>query len=114
MRYQRAKNVAWRRIGDETLVVNLARRRMLALNEAGGVVWAALAGGGAVAAGEAAPFLQDLEAEGVVEPVADGDGGAVTVPGAPTVVWREELHQFGGCSFLPGQGDLCDQSPQNS
>ena len=49
MPYQRVKNVAWRRIGDETVIVNLDRRRMLALNEAGGAVWdafAAEAGGG--------------------------------------------------------------------
>ncbi len=115
MSYQRVRNVAWRRVGDEMLVVNLGRRRMLALNEAGGAVWEALAGGGAVAAGEADPFLADLEAEGVVERVADGNGAAVTVPGTPAVVWREELHHFGGsCSMLPDQSTLCDQNPQNS
>ncbi len=74
----------------------------------------ALASGGGVAEGEAAPFLQDLEAEGVVERVADGDGGAVTLPGAPAVVWREELHRFGGCSFMPQESTLCDQNPQTS
>jgi hypothetical protein len=115
MRYQRVKNVAWRRIGDETVVVNLGRRRMLALNEAGGAVWEALAGGGGVEPGEAAPFLADLEAEGVVERVADEDGAAVTVPGTPTVIWREELHHFGGgCSLMPDQSPLCDQNPQIS
>ncbi len=115
MRYQRVKNVAWRRIGDETVIVNLGRRRMLAVNEAGGAVWEALARGGAVTPGEAAPFLADLEAEGVVEPLAvEGEGAAVTVPGTPAVLWREELHHFGGCSFVPDESTVCDQNPYNS
>ncbi len=116
MSYQRIKNVAWRRVGDETVIVHLARRRMLAVNGAGGAVWEALARGASVLPGEAAPFLADLEAEGVVERLEEEPGAAVPLcaGGTPAVVWREELHHFGGCSFLPGQGDLCDQNPQNS
>ncbi len=115
MRYQRVKNVAWRRIGAETVVVNLGRRRMMALNEAGGAVWEALSGGGSVAA-EASPFLADLEAEGVVERLAEGDGGAaVAVAGTPAVLWREELHRFGtDCAFMPTQSEICNQGPQSS
>jgi hypothetical protein len=109
MRYQRVKNVAWRRVGGETVIVNLGRRRMLAVNEAGGAVWEVLAGGGAVASGQAAPFLAELEAEGVVERLAaDEEGAAVAVPGTPAVLWREELNHFGGCAFLPSEGDLCN------
>lgn len=115
MSYQRVKNVAWRRVGGEMLVVNLGRRRMLALNEAGGEVWEALARGGAVAASEADPFLADLLSEGVVERVADENGAALAVPGTPTVIWREELHRFGGsCSMMSDQSPLCDQNPQSS
>jgi hypothetical protein len=116
MGYRRIRNVAWRRVGAETVIVNLGRRRMLAVNEAGGALWEALARGASVRPGEAASFLADLEAEGVVERLAEEDEAAVSIPaaGTPTVVWREELHHFGGCSFLPGQGDLCDQNPQNS
>jgi hypothetical protein len=116
MSYQRIKNVAWRRVGSETVIVNLGRRRMLAVNEAGGAVWEALASGASVLPGEAAPFLADLESEGVVERLTGEEGASVSVsPGeTPAVLWREELHHFGGCSFLPGQGDLCDQNPQNS
>jgi hypothetical protein len=118
MRYQRVKNVAWRRIGAETVIVNLGRRRMLAVNEAGGTVWEALAKGAAVSPGEAAPFLADLEAEGIVERLGDDGAGSAAVavpPGpSPTVLWREELHNFGGCGFMPGQGDLCNTNPQNS
>jgi hypothetical protein len=116
MCYQRIKDVAWRRVGEETVIVHLGRRRMLGVNEAGGAVWEALAKGASVLAGEAASFLAELEAEGVVERLAEEGGAAVAVSpgGTPRVVWREELQQFGGCSFLPGQGDLCDQNPQNS
>ncbi len=116
MRYRRVKNVAWRRIGADTVIISLGRRRMLAVNEAGGAVWEALAPGAPVSPGEAAPFLADLEAEGVVERVAaDGEGAAVAVAATPTVLWREELHHFGGsCGFLPGEGGPCESSPQTS
>ena len=116
MRYQRVKNVAWRRVGGETVIVNLGRRRMLAVNEAGGAVWDTLAAEGPVSPGEATAFLADLEAEGVVERVAaDEAGAAVAVPpgAAPTVVWREELQHFGGCAFLQGQGDPCSGGGAN-
>ena len=111
MRYQRVKNVAWRRIGEETILVNLPRRRMLAVNGAGGAVWDALAAGASVAAGDAADFLTDLEAEGVVEQVAAEEAGDPVPPpagGAPRVVWREHLnHLGGGCTFYPAEGDPC-------
>jgi hypothetical protein len=116
MTYQRVKNVAWRRIGSETVIVNLGRRRMLAVNEAGGAVWESLVGGAPMSPGEAAPFLADLEAEGIVERADSGDDeAAVAVPpgGAPTVLWREELNTFGAsCHFLSGGGGDCDQVPQ--
>jgi hypothetical protein len=118
MTYRRVKNVAWRQVGSETVIVNLGRRRMLAVNEAGGAVWEALVGGAPVAPGEATPFLADLEAEGVVERADSGeDGVAVAVPpgGAPTVLWREELNHFGaGCGFMPGQGGTCQGNPHRS
>jgi hypothetical protein len=114
MCYQRVKNVAWRRVGGETVIINLGRRRMLAVNEAGGAVWETLVKGTPVSPGEAALFLADLEAEGVVERLAaDPPGAALAAPpgGTPAVVWREELNHFGGCSFIAGQSDLCNQNP---
>ncbi len=119
MRYQRVENVAWRRVGGMTVIVNLGRRRMLAVNEAGGAVWDALLAGKAPALpGDVGPFLADLEAEGIVERLAGDEAGtaAAMPPGsAPTVVWREELHNFGGgCSFFAGGGDLCNDNPSMS
>jgi hypothetical protein len=110
MRYQRVKNVAWRRIGQEMVVVNLGRRRMVALNEAGAEIWEKLAAGTAVAPGDGA-FLADLETEGVVEQVSGDESGAAdpgSARGTPLVVWREALNHFGGCAFLPAEGDLCN------
>lgn len=135
MQYQRAKNVAWRRIGDETVIVNLDRRRMLALNESGAAVWDSLVEvverpatdsrtGNATEPAEneeLAEFLTDLEQEGVLErtdempvgPIALLNHGAARMP--PAVVWREELHRFGGsCGMLPTQSPLCDAKPTAS
>ncbi len=118
MTYRRVKNVAWRRIGEHTIIVNLGRRRMLAVNEAGGAVWDALGGGPAELPGEAAPFLDELETEGVVERAGSDAGRAGTAmpPGnAPAVLWREELNHFGvGCGFMAGQGGACQANPNRS
>jgi len=130
MQYRRAKNVAWRRIGGQTVVLNLDRQRMLALNESGAAAWDALDSGGEGPAAEAAgppegeglvEFLADLLAEGVVERaegvpmelVASAAGGATGV--RPAVVWREELHRFGGsCAMFPGQSEFCNSRPTRS
>jgi hypothetical protein len=140
MQYRRAKNVAWRRIGGQTVVLNLDRQRMLALNESGAAAWDALDSGGegpsaeaaaagAAAAGAAGPaegeglveFLADLLEEGVVERaegvpmelVAAAAGRATGAP--PAVVWREELHRFGGsCAMLPGESEFCNSRPTSS
>jgi hypothetical protein len=118
MRYQRVKNVAWRRVGEETVIVNLGRRRMLAVNEAGGAVWEALVAGASALPAEAGSFLADLEAEGIVERVAAEEAEvpvAVFPDGAPTVLWREKLQSFGGpCGLLPSEGGLCQSSPSQS
>ncbi len=117
MCYQRVKNVAWRRVGEETVIIHLGRRRMLAVNAAGSTVWETLVRGASVLPGEAASFLADLAVEGVVERLAEEGGTAVPVSpgGTPRVVWREELHRFGaGCAFIPDQSDICNQGPYNS
>jgi hypothetical protein len=135
MQYRRTKNVAWRRIGGETVIVNLDRRRMLALNESGAAVWDALAGESDDKSPEPRPgsaegeadderlneFFADLEREGVLEradevPVALLAGAAArAVEAAPAVIWREELHRFGGsCAMLPTQSAICNQQPYSS
>ncbi len=135
MQYRRAKNVAWRRIGGETVIVNLDRRRMLALNESGAAVWDALAEEVGRPSPETRPgkaegetdgerldeFFADLEREGVLVraegvPMALLAGAAArAAEAAPAVVWREELHRFGGsCAMLPTQSAICNQQPYSS
>jgi hypothetical protein len=135
MRYRKTKNVAWRRIGGQTVVLNLDRQRMLAFNEGGTAVWDALVSGAEGPAADATPigpggppdaggldeFFADLEQEGVVERVA-GVPVELVVDAAcrasgtrPAVVWREELHRFGGsCAMLPAQSDFCNSRPTSS
>jgi hypothetical protein len=111
MRFQRVKNVAWRRMGDETVIVNLGRRRMLAVNKAGGDLWDRLAAAAAVAPADAA-YVADLEAEGVVEQVEGDEPGAPSpgsAAGAPAVLWRETLSHFGGaCALMPAESETCN------
>ena len=127
--------MAWRRIGGETVIVNLDRRRMLALNESGAAVWDALAEEVGRPSPEPPPgkaegetdgerlneFFADLEREGVLER-ADGvpmallaGAAALAAESVPAVVWREELHRFGGsCAMLPTQSAICNQNPYSS
>jgi hypothetical protein len=136
-RFERAANTAWRVIGDETVVVNLASRRIFGLNASGGRVWEALATGADLArlagtvGNDATPggdpatreFLDELTREGLVlaSGAAPDDGVEVapetTVAGAvpPRVVWREELLRFGGaCGKFPGGGGPCIGAPHRS
>ena len=128
MNVRRAGDVAWRRIGRETVVIHLTRRRMFGLNETGGRLWEALAEpvGLEELTGAADPdpavtaFLADLAAEGLVEidgPLLGGSAEppATDVPPPPRIEWREEVQRFAGhCAFFPGGSVLCDQHPFNS
>lgn len=129
MNVRRAGDVAWRRIGRETVVIHLTRRRMFGLNEPGGRLWEALAEPGGVEelAGAADPdpavtaFFADLAGEGLVEiegplPAApELPPRPAEVPPPPRIEWREEVRRFaGGCAVHPGESNLCDQNPFNS
>jgi len=134
VKVRRERSVAWRTIGDETVVVHLANKMMYGLNEPGGRVWEALAepiaiedlerlipaaaedDGRARAALRA--FVAELEGEGLVvcephppAPAAAPERGAAF----PAVTWREEIRKFaGGCGLLTGQSGLCATAPTNS
>lgn len=134
VRYVRARQTAWRRIGDETVVINLESKRMVALNESGSVVWdalengadlAALAarlGGDDAAAGQVHGFVEALAAEGLVEQTgaapALGDEAPPAHPGVfapPAIAWSEELLRFGGaCNKYPDVSEFCNQLPKFS
>jgi hypothetical protein len=129
IRYRRADHIAWRRVGEETILVHLDRKRMLALNAAGGLVWEALAEprdiveiarvllGPPDEAGlrRVEAFLQELGREGVLggdPPAGAPPPGAApdSTPGAPAIAWREAITPFaaGTCGLHPGQGGPCE------
>ncbi|MCG6964800.1 MAG: PqqD family protein [Acidobacteria bacterium] len=136
MRVRRARDVAWRRIDDETLIIQLSRYRMYGLNAAGSRVWEALGEpaevdrlAALIADGESdarlrtalSAFLAELTTEGLVE--AEGQGSATPPPLPatseepllPRVMWREEVERFAGaCAFFPTISVICDQQPYNS
>jgi hypothetical protein len=134
VRYARARQTAWRRIGDETVVINLESKRMVALNESGSVVWdaletgadlAALAarlGGDGAAADQVHGFVEALAAEGLVEETGEeaalADDAPRAHPGAfvpPAIAWSEELLRFGGaCNKYPDVSEFCNQLPKFS
>ena len=132
MRYARAAHTAWRRLDDETVVINLSSKRMVGLNASGGAMWEALqaapdlatlaAGSGAEAEMHLRRFVEELAAEGLVEPTAGETPTADVAPAPmtgpfapPAITWREELLRFGGaCNKEPGGGLFCDQIPRFS
>jgi hypothetical protein len=132
--YTRSAHTAWRRIGEETIVINLATRRMVCLNGPAGAVWDRLEAGADVAALAAAlapgapaaalsvasEFVAALQHEGLVEsqpaPAAGEQTGATgkLPPGfvPPRLTWNEELLRFGGaCGKQPGAGGTCIGHP---
>lgn len=76
-------HVAWQRIGDEVVIVDLATRKAIGLNPAGALIWSLLGGASQVemahavaarfgiarecAAADVGAFLDDLAARGLIE-----------------------------------------------
>jgi len=135
MRIQRTQELAWRKVGGETIVIHLGRKMMFGLNPAGGRVWEALENPTSLEAIQAAipaeaaaqetarnairAFLADLEGEGLIEaepPLGPStllhDTGPKQVH-PPLVVWREEVRRFAGasCALSPTGTAICAQQP---
>ena len=135
MGLRRAKHVAWRRIGDETVLIHLKAKRIYVLNPSGGFFWHRLDGARgtdeildsmavtevpANAVNELDRFwekLTDAELVEKAEPsdsAADGDDRAYPLPSfaTPELVWQEQLRNFGqSCAAMTGESALCDTSP---
>ncbi len=124
-RFRRASHVAWRRIGSETIVLDLKGKRAFGLNEPAGALWHALAeladGVGATAPNDpdAGAFLAQLVSFGLAEAVSDGVRSA-TVPlpgpgeGPPRITWSGDIPSFGqSCARVPGQSGICESHPQS-
>ena len=133
-RWMRAKHVAWRKVGEDTILIHLRRKKMFGLNETGGFLWHLLDGSRSSAdlreltgTKNSEPHLEDtiqsflrqLEGLDLVE-VADEVLGPSPLPprpkagsGAPEILWQEELLKTAqsGCLFLPSQGGVCNAAP---
>ncbi len=112
MRVRRSQKVAWRRLGDEMIVVNLARSEVVALNDSGGLVWESLCDSPGTDS-HAASDLSDTPSEGCGNPVAsfveelihlglvetcDAEGGMMVASrlermagDQPRVLWKEPM-----------------------
>ena len=127
-RFRRAAHVAWRKIGAETVVLDLKEKRAYGLNEPGGILWQALAerseGDHPADAfmpsePQAAAFLGELASLGLVEALPNGTSVSATplpagFQGSPEVTWSDEIRAFGGsiCAKIPGQSTSCDTFPK--
>jgi len=133
MKVERIQGVAWRKVGDEMVVIHLARHRIFGLHGTAGRIWEALSEPQDIEtlekiAFEGAPkgadvidavhrFVADLADEGLVDvagqlPGAERDENIVDFP---RIEWREELQQFAGmCQHVPGQHPSCNQNPGGS
>ncbi len=143
LKYQRVSHVAWRRIDGIVIVVDMRRKRVVALNAMGGKIWTILEQpvewsdlwrrfrqevrtdiAPHILQRWLADFLQELQARELV--TADGHEPEHRAPGAssesptdpvwqPRVEWVESLQKFGqSCAFLPGQGGVCEANPATS
>lgn len=126
MKYRRSRQAAWRTIADETVVLDLERKRMYGLNPAAACIWQALGrdeGPGDLLraiAGEGEPpfgereittFLNELVSLELVEeqplPIEGGDERAGSIEASsnfgpldelepPGILWREDVEQIAG------------------
>ncbi|GMR24193.1 MAG: hypothetical protein BMS9Abin37_2709 [Acidobacteriota bacterium] len=138
MGLRRAAHVAWRRVGDETVLIHLKTKKIYVLNPSGGFFWHSLDG-----AQESREFLDGLSLEeplpgdaakqldgffdqlkntDLVEVHTSSDrssedskgGNGYPLPSfvAPEMVWEEQLRNFGqSCARDPGQMPTCDVVP---
>jgi hypothetical protein len=119
MGFRRVTHVAWRKVGEETVLVDLRTNRIFGLNEAGGALWACLDESGVAWSSlesehsqMAQAFLAQLAAEGLV----DEEAPPVVPSSPPAIAWQESLETFAaaGCSLQPGSSLACDQNPYSS
>jgi len=128
---RRAAHTAWRRLGEELVVIDLDANLVYGLDQPGGQVWELLGEGrglGEIAAAIASEategeplqaverFLAELAAAGLVEGVSEPAAAAPPADPAsvssPRILWRERVQRFGGsCGLRPGQGTPCGGKP---
>jgi hypothetical protein len=136
MALRRAAHVAWRRVGDETVLIHLRDKKIYVLNPSGGYFWHHLEGAGGAdeildrlslaqtlpenAKNNLEAFLEALSSADLLQLESGPEGSDprpvpdYPFPGfvPPQVVWQEELRNFGvSCVFISGQSAACDLTP---
>lgn len=138
MGFRRAAHVAWRRVGDETVLIHLRDKKIYVLNPSGGFFWHALDGARGTddlleglslkeplpeeASSGLDAFWKKLEEADLVEssgskeeaPSRPAEETPYPFPSfvAPQLVWQEELRNFGqSCAFIAGSSAACDAIP---
>ncbi len=135
MGLRRAAHVAWRRVGDETILIHLRNKRIFVLNPSGGFFWHGLDGARGPdeflesltlddpipdgASGRIEAFLQNLREADLVEAAGPPDKAPASLPEfplptfvPPELVWQQELRNFGqSCAFISGSTEACNASP---
>jgi hypothetical protein len=135
MGLRRAAHVAWRRVGDETVLIHLRKKKIFVLNPSAGFFWHGLDGSrgapqllagasldeplpeGATDRIEA--FLRDLVEADLVEAEGAPEDRPVSLPDfplpafvPPELVWQQDLRNFGqSCAFMPGTSEPCNGAP---
>ena len=136
LKYRIARQTAWRTIADETIVLNLASKRIFGLNKSAAFIWQtvdtmdsfdsvleAMASGApageslAFGVEEIASFCDELVAFDLLEAADPEETGprsieppAVLEP--PRILWQETLERVAAsCAFFPAQNPLCNQVP---
>ena len=117
--FKRSADLAWRNLGDETIVLDIRGNRVVSLNPAAGRVWQAIAQEGTsqdiadrVACGSSRldrgvlrHFLHELRSHRLVEAVGPSSVAEDADPletdandtDSPAVLWAEDLQRFAGC-----------------
>ena len=139
MGLRRAAHVAWRRVGDETVLIHLATKRICVLNPSGGFFWHSLDGARESrefldglsleeplpgdAAKQLDVFFDQLESADLVDAAhassetsskGSKGGNGYPLPSfvPPEMVWQEQLRNFGqSCANIGGQSDPCTAAP---
>lgn len=135
MGLRRAAHVAWRRVGEETVLIHLRNKKIYVLNPSGGFFWHGLDGSRGTsdfleslspgdALPESAPEKVDLFLRGLEEAdLVESDEAPAARKGAlpefplpafvpPELVWQQELRNFGqSCAFVSGESEPCTAVP---
>lgn len=134
-RFIRGERLAWQKVGEEMVVVDLGRNHAYSLNLCGSVLWKQLENASTTddlaslldaAAGDresvkedVASFLDELKDAGLIIATDRPSSGELarseippTAGEGPRIVWREELRACvmqGSCGF--GPGSACEAYP---